>query len=150
MKRHEKEAIEISFNRDFKPPSIDTSKTYGFQITAFPPDKPKYESLKHCFSGDDLIFYEDTQGVYHLESKSSPIEAKVTLSPNLWEEQTKTCELTFTYIGLPYKFNPRKEIADFGKDISSRISWEHKIVWFTDDGPVTVWKASSNRKSTGS
>ncbi len=101
--------------------------------------------MKRRFSGDDLIFYEDTQGVYHLESKSSPIEAKVTLSSNLWEEQTKTCELTFTHIGLPYKFNPRKEITDFGKAISCRISWKHKIAWFTDDGVVTVWKASSNR-----
>jgi len=105
--------------------------------------------LKQRFSKDDLIFYEDTQGVYHLESKSSPIEAKVTLSPDLWEKQTKTCELTITYIGLEaYKYNSRKKIVDFGKAISSRISWKHKIVWFTDDHAVTVWKASSYRKST--
>ncbi len=136
----------MSFNRDFKSPPTDISKTYGFQITAFPPVKPKYKSLERRFNGDDLIFYEDRQGVYHLERTSLPIEAKVTLSPNLWEEPTKTCELTITYVGLEYKYNQRKEIADFEKAISSRINWRQKIVWYTDDGEITEWKDSDEEK----
>lgn len=81
-----------------------------------------------------------------MESESSPIEAKVTLSPNLSKEQTKKSKLTITYIGLEaYKYNSRKRIVDFGNAISCRISWKHEVVWFTDDDAVTIWKASGNR-----
>ena len=80
-----------------------------------------------------------------MEWVSSPIEANVTLSPNLWEE-TKKCEITFTCVPLTFRYNPRKEIADFEKAISSRISWKHKIVLFTDDGKITVWKNTDEEK----
>ena len=134
----------MSFNHNFESHPIDVSKTFGFQITVFPPIKPKYTYLERSFNGADLIFYEDGQGGYHLEKISSPLEAKVILSPNLWEEGTKNtriCEITFTFIGLDYKYNSRKEIANFGEEISSVLSnWKQKIVWFTEDGHVTVWK----------
>jgi hypothetical protein len=147
LSKHLTEIIHIHFNYDFESPPIDISKTYGFEVTAFPPVKPKYESLKRRFNGNDLVFYEeDKPGVYHLESMSSPIEVKVIVSPNLWEEKTKKCEIKFSYIGLPYKYNSRKQIVDFAKDVSSRISWKQKIVWFTEDGEIIIWKNSSKEK----
>ena len=57
----------MPFNHEFKSPSIDVLKTFGFQITAFPPVKPKYESLKQSFDEADLMFFEDGQGTYYLE-----------------------------------------------------------------------------------
>jgi len=77
-----------------------------------------------------------------LENVSSHIEAKVTVSPNLWEEQTKTCEITFTCNDIPYKYNQRKKVVDLAKEISSRTSWRHKIVWIKDDGRKTEWENS--------
>lgn len=70
----------------------------------------------------------------------SPIDAKVIVSPNLWEPQTKRSEIIFTYISLRYKYNSRKEVVDFANAISSLISYEHDIVWFTDDSKKIIWK----------
>ncbi|MGA2682284.1 MAG: hypothetical protein ABSF44_10865 [Candidatus Bathyarchaeia archaeon] len=137
----------MSFNHEFKTPSVDVSRIFGFQITAFPPVKPKFTSLERSFNAIDLKFYEDGQGGYYLERISSPLEAKVILSPNLWDEGTKNCELTFTYTDLDLKYNQRKEVVEFGEDISSLINWKHKIVWFTDDGDVTVWKNSDEKRT---
>lgn len=81
-----------------------------------------------------------------MERISSTLEAKVILSPNLWDETTKKCEISFTYTDLDLKYNRRKEVVEFGEDISSLINWRHKIVWFTDDGDVTVWKNSDEKK----
>jgi len=96
LSKHLTEIIHIHFNYDFEYPPIDMSKTYGFEITAFPLVKPKYESLKRRFNGNALVFYEeDKPGVYHLESMSSHIKAKVIVSPNLWEEKTKNAKSHF-------------------------------------------------------
>jgi hypothetical protein len=130
----------MPINHEFKSPSVDISKTFGFQITAFPPVKPKYESLEQRFDGANLMFFEDRQGTYHLEKLSPPLEAKVTLSPNLWDERTKKCEITFTYTDLDLKYNTRKKVVEFGEDISCLINWKHKIVWFTEEGNVVEWK----------
>ncbi|UCH69612.1 MAG: hypothetical protein JSV29_04975 [Candidatus Bathyarchaeota archaeon] len=145
------EVIHIPFNCDSESPFIDIRKTYGFQITAFPPARPKYKSLKRRFKGDGLIFYENGQGVYHLEyylgRMPSPIETKVIL-PHSWELQTRRCEITITYIGLGYKWNSRKEVFDFANAISSRMhacSWPHEIVWFADDHKRTKWKISKEK-----
>jgi len=138
----------MSFNHELKSPIVDVAKTYGFQITAVLQVKPKYTSLERNFNGTNLIFYEDTQGGYHLEKIASPLEAKVILSPNLWDERTKKCEITFTYTDLDLKYNKRKEVVEFGEGISSIINCEHKIVWFTDDGDVTFWKKSDEKKNT--
>lgn len=133
----------MSFNHDFEAPSIDITTIYGFEITAFPPAKLKYASLERKFNGTNLKLYEDRQGEYHLERISSPTEdAEVILSSNLWDEATKKCEIAFTYTDLRFKSNTRKEVVEFGEEISSLINWRHKIVWFTDDGDVTEWKNS--------
>jgi hypothetical protein len=80
----------MSFKHEIKCPSIDISKTFGFQITAFPTVKPKFASLERYYNGADLAFFEDGHGGYHLERKSNTLEAKVSVSPTLWGEETKT------------------------------------------------------------
>ena len=84
--------ICILFNCDFESPPIDTSKIFGFQITAYPPVKPKYTSLCKLFNGDHLTLYEVGQGSYRLERTTSLVEATGNLTPNLWEEQTKNAK----------------------------------------------------------
>jgi hypothetical protein len=130
----------MSFKHEINFPSIDVSKTFGFQITAFPPVKPKFASLERYYNGDDLTFFEDGHGGYYLERISSTLEAKVSVLPTLWDEGTKTCEVTFTCTDLGLKYNDRKEVVEFGKDISSLTTWKHKIVWFTEDGDIIMWR----------
>jgi hypothetical protein len=130
----------VSFKYEINCPSIEVSKTYGFEITAFPSIKPKYASLERCYNGADLVFFEDGTGGYHLERVSSTLEAEVCLSPNIWDEGIKTCEVTFKCTELDIKYHMRKEVVEFGKDISALTTWKHKIVWFTDDGDITIWK----------
>jgi hypothetical protein len=135
-----------SFNLDFKLP-IDVSKTFGFEITAYPPAKPKYESLNRLFNRDNLTFYEVGQGSYHLERTTSLVEATVNVTPNLWEEQTQKSEITIICNNILYRNNfLRKEIVDLAEDISSRMSWKHKIVWHTYDGDITEWKNTDKEK----
>ena len=142
----ESEVNNMSFNQNYKSPSIDVSKTFGFEITAFPQVKLKYRNLERNFNGTDLILYEDGKSGYYIERISSTLEAKVNLPPNLWDEKTKDSEITFTYTNLGLKYNKRKEVVEFGEDISSLINWKHKIVWFTEDGDVTVWKNSDEKE----
>jgi hypothetical protein len=83
---------------------------------------------------DRLKFYEDEQkvGTYHLvcfsEGILSLIEARIILSPNMWEPQTKRCKLIVSCGCLGYKYNQRKEVVDFANAISSRIGWKHEII----------------------
>ena len=77
-----------------------------------------------------------------MERTTSLVEATGNLTPNLWEEQTKESKITITCNEIVYRYNSRKEIVDFAEDISSRMSWKHEIVWFTDDGKVTELKNS--------
>jgi len=146
----QQEVISISFNYDFESPSIDISEIFGFHINAFPSVKPKYRSLERLFNGDNLSFYEDEQGVYHLEycfeRMSPPIEAKLIVSPNIWEPQTKRCEIKVEYIDLRYRNYARKIVVGFANAISSRMSWKHKIVWCTEGGHVIEWKNSDKEK----
>jgi hypothetical protein len=130
----------MSFNQNFVSSPIDASKIFGFEITAFPPTKPKYETLKRRFKEAGLELYENEQDGYHLEKISTPIEAKVVLSTDSWDEKKKKCEITFTYTDFSLKYKTRKEVAEFGENISSIISWKHKTVWYTEDGDVTIWK----------
>jgi hypothetical protein len=129
----------MSFNNIFKTHSTDVSKTFGFEITAFPPVKPKYSFLERSFKKSAQVFYEDGYGGYCLERLSSSLEAKVILTPNHWEEDKKDCTLVFTYTDLSFKNKERKEVVKFGENISSQMRWKHKIVWFTDDGDKTIW-----------
>ena len=131
----------IIFNCDFESFPIETSNIFGFQITAYPSVKPKYASLFKLFNGGHLRLYEVGQGEYRFERETSLVEATGNLTPNLWEKQTKKCEITITCDYILYKdYDFKKEIVAFAKDISSRISWKHKIVWHTYDGDVSVWK----------
>jgi hypothetical protein len=138
--------IHIPFKRDFESPPVDISEIFSFEITAYPPTKSKlkYKNLQRQYDGHGLILYEDeyNQGVYHLENVSSLIEAKVTVPHNLWDEQTKTYEITFTCNDIPFKYNQCKRVVDLATEISSRTRWTHKIVWITDDGPKIEWKNS--------
>jgi hypothetical protein len=133
------------FNRDFESSPIDIKNTYGFRIIAFPPVKPKYRSLTRLFNEGGLSFYEDEyeQGVYHMEyyveGMPSPIETKLIISLT----QTKKPQINIEYNALGYKKYARKEVFGFANAISSRISWEHKIIWFTEDGKKTIWKNSN-------
>jgi hypothetical protein len=77
---------------------------------------------------------------YYVERMSSPIEAKLIVSPNRWEPQTKRCELKVAYSCLGYKYYSRKNVVDFAYAISSRMSWEHEIVWFTEHGKIIIEK----------
>ena len=140
--------IYILFNCDFESPPIDTSKIFGFQITTYPPVKPKYASLFKLFNGDNLILYEVGQGSYRLERTTSLVEATGNLTPNLWEEHTKKCEFTITCNYILYRnYDFKKEIVDFAKDISSRMSWKQKIVWYTYEGDKTEWKNTDEANS---
>jgi hypothetical protein len=136
----------MSFNYEFQSPFV--RETYGFDIFAFPQDKPKYESLERRFKRANLEFSEDGQGGYCLETISASLEARINLSPNPWDEKTKKCEIAFTCIGLDWKYNSRKELVEFGENISSLINWEHKIVWHTENGDVIVWKNGDEKKKT--
>jgi hypothetical protein len=131
----------ISFNKE---PEI--SSTYGFEITAFPPSRPKYESLERRFRHGDLSLTETRFGEYNLEGRSS-LEAKLILNPSAWDERNKKCEVTITCTGLSYKYDDRKGIVDFGNYISSLISWKHKIMWFTENNPIIVWKNDDDKKT---
>lgn len=75
-----------------------------------------------------------------MESVLSHIEAKVTIPANLWDEQTKTYEVTFTCNDIPFKYNQCKKVVDLAIEISSRTKCRHKIVWITDDGRRIEWK----------
>ena len=138
--------ISINFDCDFKPFHVDVSNTFAFEITAFPPSRPKYESLKWFFNADGLKFYEDEQyaGSYHLEYCSegmlSPVEARFHLSPDIWEPQSTKCRIIISFECLSYKYDQRKGVVDFANAVSSRISWEHEIVWFTENRSITLWK----------
>jgi len=70
----------------------------------------------------------------------SPIEARFNLSPSMGEPQSTRCKLTISYECLSYKYDQRKEVVDFANAISSRLSWKHEIIWFTEDGNKTIWK----------
>ena len=122
------------------------SELFGFHITAFPPVKLKYGSLKQRFNRGSLSFYEDEQGVYHVEyyveRMSSPIEAKLIVSPNLYEPQTKRPEITVDYVDLRYRYYARKEVVGFAIAISSQMSWKHEIVWCTEDSHIIEMKNS--------
>jgi len=132
---------------------LDISKIFSFEITAYPPSKSKlkYRNLQREYNGHGLILYEDehNQGVYHLENVFSHIEAKVTVPSNLWDEQTKTCKITFTCNEIPFKYNQCKKVVDLAKEISSRTIWRHKIIWITDDGRKIEWKNSDLTLSNG-
>ena len=84
-----------------------------------------------------------------MENVSSHIEAKVTIPHNLWDEQTKTYEITFTCNDIPFKYNQCKKVVDLAKEISSRTIWRHKIIWITDDGRKIEWKNSDLTLSNG-
>ena len=132
------------FNYDFESP-VDVSEIFGFHINAFPLVKPKYRSLERLFNGDNLSFYEDSEG-YHLEycyeKTSPPIEVKLLVSPNVYEPQTQRCEIKVEYIDLRYRNYARRMVVDFANAVSSRMSWKHEIVWCTEEGHVTEWKNS--------
>jgi hypothetical protein len=137
----------MPFNYNFESLPIDVSKTYGFEIIAFPSDKPKYESLGRRFKRANLVFSEDGHGGYYLETTSASLEARVNLSPNPWDGKAKKCEITFTCIGLDLKYNSRKELVEFGENISSLINWEHKIVWFTDNSALPFGKTVTKKRN---
>jgi hypothetical protein len=128
------------FNHNFELPT-DVSNIFGFEITAYPAEKPKFITLDRRFNGDNLTLCEVGQGSYRLERITSLVDARFNVYPSLYEEQSKGCEITIACEYILYKnIFIRTEIVDFAKDISSRISWKHKIVWFTYDGNVTEWK----------
>lgn len=124
-------------NHETKFPIIDITKTYGFQITVFPPTKPKYTYLVQQFKAtDDLELCEDEKG-YHLTMSSTPLDIKIDIFPHIWDEKDKQCKITFTYCELNYKNSYRKQVIKLGREISSCMNWKHKIIWFTEEGKIT-------------
>jgi hypothetical protein len=131
---------DMHLKRDSNSAPIEISKVFSFEITAFPTVKPKFNSLKRSYDGHGFALSENNQGEYQLENISTHVEAKVTLSPNLYEDQSKDCEITFSCNDIAYRYNEREKVVEFAEDISSRTRWKHKIVWFTDDGSIVEWK----------
>jgi hypothetical protein len=142
------EGMKLSFNYNFESP-IDVSEIFGFHMTILPPVKPKYRSLERLFNRDNLSLYEDEQGYhleYYFEKESPPIDVKLVVLPNIWEPQTKRCEIKVEYIDLRYKIHARKIVVSLANAISSRMSWEHEIVWCTENGHIIEWKNRNEEK----
>jgi hypothetical protein len=135
----------MSINDNFEFFSINILKPYAFEIIAFPEEKIKYRNLERIFNDKHLILSEESQGKYLLERRDSSIDAKMIVSPNLYDEQNKQCEITITYAELGIKYSTKK-VVEFAQEISSKMgAWTQMIVWFTDERKFTEWIIPKNK-----